>query len=226
MTFGKTGNGVFGMFWGFLASLAGAAIQANATRQAANAQVSASQKSVGEMRREFGIYRHMSQPFVNTGRQALWQQKDFLGLNGNAAQQAQMNNLMQSPEYQTNVQQSENALLANASATGGLRGGNTENSLAKIRPQILSGLEQQRLGNLANLSSMGQSAASGTGNAAIRTGNSISGQYNNAANAQASAALQLGKIGSNLSNGLFNTINQYQQQQQQQYYQPYGTRAF
>lgn len=75
-----------------------------------------------------------------------------------------------SPYFQAIVRQSEDAMLQNASATGGLRGGNTQDALSKNRPILLQGLIDKQLANLAGLSSQGQNAAAGVGNAGIQTG--------------------------------------------------------
>ena len=63
------------------------------------------------------------------------------------------------------VFQGENAMLQNAAATGGLRGGNLQGALAKFRPQVLSQLINQRMAQLGGLAGMGQQAATtlGTG---------------------------------------------------------------
>jgi len=57
------------------------------------------------------------------------------------------------------IQQGENAMLQNASATGGLRGGNIQAAMAQFRPQILSGLIDQQYSRLGGLSSMGGNVA-------------------------------------------------------------------
>lgn len=75
-----------------------------------------------------------------------------------------------SPYFQAIVKQSEDAMLQNASATGGLRGGNTQDALSKNRPILLQGLIDKQLANLAGLTSQGQNAAAGVGNAGIQTG--------------------------------------------------------
>jgi hypothetical protein len=51
--------------------------------------------------------------------------------------------------------------LQNASATGGLRGGNVQDALSRFRPQLLNQLIQQRFSNLGSLSQFGQSSAAG-----------------------------------------------------------------
>ena len=49
--------------------------------------------------------------------------------------------------------------MANAAATGGLRGGNTQRALAQFRPALLSQLINQRYEQLGGLSGQGLQAA-------------------------------------------------------------------
>jgi hypothetical protein len=77
-------------------------------------------------------------------------------LQGPQAQQQAISALQASPQFQALQQQGENAILQNASATGGLRGGNVQAALAQFRPQILSSLIDQQYSRLGGLSSMGQ----------------------------------------------------------------------
>jgi hypothetical protein len=95
-------------------------------------------------------------PYAQAGRDALAQQRALAGLDGPEAQQAALSQLENSPQFQSMVQQSEQGILANASATGGLRGGNTQQALAQNRPQLLSQLIDQQYGRLGGLAGAGQ----------------------------------------------------------------------
>ena len=118
-------------------------------------------------------------------------------------------------------QQGNNAILANASATGGLRGGNTQAALAQFSPQLLSQLIQQQFGNLGGLTSVGQNAAAGVGNAGMQTGNSITNLLQQQGAAQAGAALAggrasmgawsggMGALGTFAGGGGFNNLGTY-----------------
>jgi hypothetical protein len=72
------------------------------------------------------------------------------------------------------TQQGENALLQQASATGGLRGGNVQGALAQFRPALLNQLVQQQMTNLGNISQLGQAAASGQAAQGLQTASNIS----------------------------------------------------
>lgn len=111
-----------------------------------------------------------------------------------ADQQGAINRLMEEPLYGSLVRNGENALLQNASATGGLRGGNTQGALANFRADTLAQVIQQQLANLGGLASGGQGAAGSLGtlgaNAATNIGNSMTQQ----GQALAGAALAKGGI--------------------------------
>lgn len=182
--------------------------QKSAAKTAANAQIDASEMGVEEQRRQFDAVQKLLKPYSDAGLSGLTGQQDLLGINGNAAQQAAINNINNSSEMQTYLQQGENAILQNASATGGLRGGNTQAALAQFRPQLLNQLINQRYQNLAGMTALGQNAAAGTGNAGMQTASNISNLYQQSGAAQAGAALARGQASANMWNGVTGAIGQ------------------
>jgi hypothetical protein len=111
------------------------------------------------------------------------------GEAGQAAQQQAISALEASPQFQALQQQGENAILQNASATGGLRGGNVQGALAQFRPALLSSLINQQYERLGGLSSIGQNAAAGVGNAGMSTGSNIATLLGRQGQAQAGGIL-------------------------------------
>lgn len=182
--------------------------QKSAAKTAANAQIDASEMGVEEQRRQFDAVQKLLKPYADAGLSGLAGQQNLLGINGTAAQQAAINNINNSSEMQTYLQQGENAILQNASATGGLRGGNTQAALAQFRPQLLNQLINQRYQNYAGLTSLGQNAAAGTGNAGMQTASNISNLYQQTGAAQAGAALAQGQASANMWNGVTGAIGQ------------------
>lgn len=182
--------------------------QKKAANAAAGAQIEASEMSVEEQRRQFDAVQKLLKPYADAGLSGLTGQQDLLGINGTAAQQAAINNINNSSEMQTYLQQGENAILQNASATGGLRGGNTQAALAQFRPQLLNQLINQRYQNYAGLTSLGQNAAAGTGNAGMQTASNISNLYQQTGAAQAGAALAQGQATANAWNGVNSAMGQ------------------
>ena len=130
---------------GYLSSNA----QKGAAEDAANAQSQASQAGIDEQRRQFDQVQQLLAPFVNAGTGALGAQQNLLGLNGNGAQQDAISTIQRSPQFTALQKQGEDAILANASATGGLRGGNVQGALGQFSPALLSQLIQQQLGTSA-----------------------------------------------------------------------------
>lgn len=98
-------------------------------------------------------------PYQQAGKGAIQQQQALAGTLGPEAQRAAISQIENSPEFAVQMQQGEDAILANASATGGLRGGNTQAALAQFRPQLLSQLINQRYEQLGGLSGQGLQSA-------------------------------------------------------------------
>lgn len=182
--------------------------QKKAANSAANAQIQSSEMGVEEQRRQFDAVQKLLKPYADAGLSGLTGQQNLLGINGTAAQQAAIGNINNSAEMQTYLQQGENAILQNASATGGLRGGNTQAALAQFRPQLLNQLINQRYQNLAGMTALGQNAAAGTGNAGMQTASNISNLYQQSGAAQAGAALAQGQASANMWNGVTGAIGQ------------------
>ena len=193
---------------GVVGSVLSSRAQRKSANAAANAQVAASEMGVEEQRRQFDAVQKLLKPYADAGLSGLSGQQDLLGINGTAAQQAAINNINNSSEMQTYLQQGENAILQNAAATGGLRGGNTQAALAQFRPQLLNQLINQRYQNLAGMTALGQNAAAGTGNAGMQTASNISNLYQQTGAAQAGAALAQGQANANMWGGLTGAIGQ------------------
>jgi len=200
-------------------SVIGGNQQKSAISGASAIQAQQSQASIQELRRQFNAMQKNLRPymnigvagargmqsFANAGVPALAGQQDLIGLNGADAQSAAISALEQSPQMQALMQQGENAILQNASATGGLRGGNTQGALAQFRPQVLSDLINQqysRLGGMAsmgantqqNLAALGQASAAGVGNAGLNTANNIGTQLGNIGSSVAGSILGQQKV--------------------------------
>ncbi len=93
--------------------------------------------------------------YQTAGTQALQQQSALAGLEGPEAQRAAIANLEANPEFQAIARQGEEAILANAAATGGLRGGNVQAALAQFRPELLQAYIDQQYSRLGGLSGQG-----------------------------------------------------------------------
>lgn len=176
--------------------------QKSAAEEAAGAQRSASESAIAEQRRQQAEAERLLAPYMQAGQGALGQQQALLGLAGPEAQQAAIAQLEQSPQFQAMLEQGESAILQNASATGGLRGGNTQAALAQFRPQLLSQLIQQQMAQLGGLAGMGQQGAMGAAGFGQQSAANIGNQFTAMGQAAAGGALAQGQGMSNLFGGV------------------------
>ncbi len=167
--------------------------QAAASQQAADAQAAATEKGIAEQRRQFDKMVSLLSPYAKAGTGALAQQQALLGLKGVDQQRYYTKQIENSPYFKAVAQQGESAILQNASATGGLRGGNTQGALAQFRPQLLNQLVQQQYANLGGITNMGQSAAAGQAAGGMQSAGAISNLYSQGGAAQAQGYLGAGQ---------------------------------
>jgi hypothetical protein len=183
--------------------------QKSAADTAANAQIQSTQAGIAEQQRQFDAIQKLLAPYVSAGNGALTQEQNLIGVNGNDAQQAMINQIQGSPAFTSAMKIGENRILANASATGGLRGGNTQAALGYFGPQLLTQLMNDRYSQLGGLISVGQNAAAGVGNAGMQTGQGISGLLQQAGSAQAGAALAGGRAAQGMYDSFGNSLGMY-----------------
>lgn len=188
----------------FIGKLTGADAQADAASAAAQTQAAAAQQGREQQDRMFAAFQAALAPYQQAGIGALTGQQNLLGLNGEGAQSTAITALQNSPQFQALQQQGNDAILANASATGGLRGGNTQAALAQFSPNLLSQVVQQQLAGLGGLTSIGQNSAAGVGNAGLNTGNNIAQLLQQQGAATAGGQIAQGSVG---AQGFGNLLN-------------------
>lgn len=154
---------------GLLGGLLGSDKESDAINNAAQLQQESMQKAIEEIRRQYGEdseqmkafvanIQSQTQPFQQAGVNALEQQQALAGLLGPERQKQAQDAISGGEQFSALAAQGENALLQNASATGGLRGGNTKGALAQFRPQLLQQLLEQQYGRLGGLAGQGMDA--------------------------------------------------------------------
>jgi hypothetical protein len=180
-----------------------------AAEDAANAQRDSTQQGIAAQNQQFEAMRELLSPWVKAGGRALAGQQDLAGLNGAAPQQMAIDALQQSPQFQSLLRQGESSILSNASATGGLRGGNTQAALAQFSPQLLAQTIENQYGRLGGLSSVGQNAAAGVGNAGMANGAGVSALLQQQGAASAGAALAGGRAAGQAYSSIANGIGTY-----------------
>ena len=133
--------------------------QKKASDSASNSLVQGNNSALDLQRSQYEQIQKMLLPFVQGGTTAFQSQQALSGALGADAQKAEMLKIEQSPQFTDAIQQGEQGILANASATGGLRGGNTQAALAQFRPRILNEMVNQKFGQYGQIASAGQNAA-------------------------------------------------------------------
>lgn len=187
-------------------SVIGGAAQARAGRAAASAQERAADQSIAEQRRQFDAVQKLLAPYVEIGTEATDALSTLAGFDGAGAQQQAISDIQSGPEFQAMLEQGEKAILANAAATGGLRGGNTQAALATFRPQLLSDQIATRYQRLGGLQAVGQSSATGQAAAAQNLGASVSNTLAQRGAAQAGAALSTGRAIAGAAQGIGSSL--------------------
>ena len=180
--------------------------QSQAAQNAADAQSQSAQAQLQLQQRQYDQTRQDLMPYNQAGQSALSAQQDLLGLNGGQSQQSAIDQVQNSPLFQSLLQQGNTNLLQNAAATGGLRGGNTQAALAQYSPQLLNQLLTQKFSELGSLSSLGQNSAAQTGAYGQQNVNAQSNALEQMGAAQAGGYLAQGQQATSVLNGLTNGI--------------------
>lgn len=171
------------------ASVGSSLIGASAAKKAGRQQVQAAETGVAEQRAAREELRKLLEPYVAAGTPALQSIMGAVGLRGPEEQAAFVAQQEQSPIFQALARQGEEAILQQASATGGLRGGNVQGALAQFRPQLLNQFLEQQYERLGGLTTLGQQSAAGVGSSGITSATNIADLLGQAGQARAGAAL-------------------------------------
>jgi hypothetical protein len=150
--------------------------------KASRAQVQGQDASIAEQRRQFNITQGNLQPFQQAGTQAIGEQQNLLGLNGNEAQAESFSNFNDSPGQQFLRERAQRNLLRNSAAIGGLGGGNVRSALVEQGAGFAQQDFNNQFGRLGQLAGQGQNAATSIGqfgqNASANIGNSMQASGN------------------------------------------------
>jgi hypothetical protein len=191
------------------ASLLSGLFKGSSEKSAADQQAEAAQKGIDEQKSAFDQVQSLLNPYVQAGTTSLSAQMDLIGLNGTEAQAKAVESLNNSPEMTALVKSGETGILQNASATGGLRGGNTEAALAQFRPQMLSSLINQRYSQLGGLTALGAQSATTVGAAGQNTANQIAALLGGKGKADAAGTLANGGMLNAIPNAITSGLGTY-----------------
>lgn len=191
---------------------------------AAKAQAQAQQQALQLQQNEFNQISGAAQPFLSGGTGAFEQIRRLLGLGdsntgvavgGSPAysaeqqQQGALDNLKDSPLFKGAYQTGVDSILANASATGGLRGGDVNNSLANFSSGLFSNVYQNNLSNLFSAAGVGQNALGALSGAGQNFANQSSNILGNIGNANATQAAAPYAALQNIFSGLGSAAGSY-----------------
>ena len=183
---------------GAAGAIGGGLLASSGASKAAHAQQQSDAAGIAEQQREFNQVESDFAPYRQAGSGAIGSLGDLLGLNGNDKLQVAITGLQQSPLYQSLYRNGLEANLQNASATGGLRGGNEARSLADFGSDTLASVIQNQIGNLGGLAGLGENATNATSAFGANSANNISALLQASGNAQANGAIAQGQIWGNV----------------------------
>ena len=175
--------------FGLVKDITGSEAAGEALTDAANAQAQASQAGIEEQRRQFDVTQGNLQPFQEAGVGALTQQEALLGLSGQEAQQTALSGLEESAGQRFLRDRQQKALLRNASAIGGLGGGNVRTALQQQAVGFAQQDIENQFGRLGQLAGQGQSAVNVGAQLGANTATNIAGLQSDLGAAQASGIL-------------------------------------
>lgn len=178
----------------FIGGLFGGAAQKKAANQAMQAQTAALNRAIDIGNQQFQQTRSDYMPYTQAGTAAINSLSGYLGLNGADAQQAAISTLQESPLYQSLYRNGEEALLQNAAATGGIRGGNTQRGLADFGSDVLANVYQNTISNLNDVSRLGLGATGSVAGFGANNANNAAGLTTQIGQAQANNYLAKGRI--------------------------------
>jgi hypothetical protein len=191
--------------------------QADAAQAGIDAVTGATQAGQDTFAAQNAKLQELFQPYTQAGTQSLQAQQDLNGLNGPEAQQRAISAIQNGSEYQTMLAQGNTNILQNASATGGVRGGNTQGALGTFAPTLLNNLvnnQYQRLGGITGLGAqmaqgyggLGNQNAAGVAGLGMQGAQAIAGLLGQQGQAVAGGQIAQGQQNAAIANGIISGV--------------------
>jgi hypothetical protein len=177
-----------------ISGIIGGGSQKKASQKAMQAQVDAQNRAIDIQQKQYETTRSDYMPYTLAGTKAIGGYGDLLGTNGTGAQATAVQGLQDSPFFQQNLADANENLLQTASATGGVRGGNTAGAVGQLSPQLLQQYYQQALSGYGSLAQLGLGATGSVTSAGLSNANAASTANTNIGQAQAANYLTKGGI--------------------------------
>tara|TARA_R110000796_G_scaffold103175_2_gene212325 strand:- start:2856 stop:3845 length:990 start_codon:yes stop_codon:yes gene_type:complete len=170
-------------------ALNAAEIQAKGAEKAAILQKQAADDALYETQRQFDTSRGDQMPWLESGTAALNKQQALLGLGGQAAQQQAYDQFTSSPGQKWLQDKTMQGVLNNASAIGGLGGGNVRQALQENAQGLAAQEYNNYYNQIAGLSGTGQNSSQNLGALGAQQGQTAAGLINQSGQAAASGLL-------------------------------------
>ena len=152
-------------------------------------------------------YAQALQPFqqnYGTATGGVSQLGNLLGLGGASGNASALQSLQNTPGYQFQLQQGNNAVLANQAATGQLASGNTDLALQKYGQGLAGTTYQNAVQNLQPYLGMAQNSAQGIGGLYSNLGNQLNQSFQNQGQANYGANAAIGQSNANADLSAYN----------------------
>jgi len=172
----------------------GGKAQKKASQKAMEAQTAAYNRGIDIQQQQYDTTRSDYMPYTLAGTKAIGGYGDLLGTNGADAQTTAVQGLQNSPFFQQNLADANENLLQTASATGGVRGGDTAGAVGQLSPQLLQQYYEKALSGYGNLAQLGLGATGSVASAGLSNANAATQLTGNIGQAQAANYLTKGGI--------------------------------
>lgn len=177
-----------------IAGVFGGGAQKKASQKATDAQVAAINRGIDLQQQQYTTTRSDYMPYTDAGRAAIFSYGDLIGLNGIDKQSQATAGLKASPFFDQELSDANENLLQTASATGGVRGGDTAGAIGQLSPALLQKYYDDALTRYGNLANLGLGATGSVAQLGANNAQSVSNLYGDVGTAQARNYLTKGGI--------------------------------
>lgn len=192
------------MSWGLVTgagvALIGGMMASNSAQSAADTEAGAANNATNALQNQYNLSRQDEAPWLQSGQQALGQLNQQMP---SLTKPFSMADFQQSPAYQFNLAQGQQAIERSAAARGGMDSGDTMKALDSYTQGLASNQYQNAFSNyntsqsntfnrLSSMAGLGQTAASTNASTGNATAQGIAGNITSAGNAQAAAQVAQG----------------------------------
>lgn len=179
-----------------IAGIFGGGSQKKAAQKATDAMIAAYNRGIDTQNAFQQQTRSDYMPYTQAGTAAIGGLGNLIGTNGTEDQAAALSELKDSPLYSSLFSNGREALLQNASATGGLRGGNFERASMDFGADTLASVYESATAKLRDLAGLGIGAQGTVTQAGSNVANNVTDLQGNIGTAQANNYLAKGRTNS------------------------------